>query len=77
MIWALFRKGVSLSDQGIHFSMQGPGFELASPQLGFLRVSHYPVPWKSSNSSSIYPLSPLLEEPPAGREPLHPLVLTP
>lgn len=67
MIWALFRKGVSLSGQGIHFSMQGPGFELAGPQLGFLRVnSDYPVPWKSSNSSSIYPLSPLLEEPPAG-----------
>lgn len=49
-----------------------------APQLGFLRVhSDDHVPWKSSNSSSIYPLSPLLEEPPVGRELLHPLVLTP
>lgn len=78
MIWALFRNGVSPGGQGADFRMQGPGFELAGPQLGFLRVnSDWPVPWKSSNSSSIYPLSPWLEEPPVGREPLHPLVLTP
>lgn len=78
MIWALFRNGVSPGGQGTHFRIQGPGFELVGPQLVFLRViSDCPVPWKNSNSSPVYPLSPLPEELPVGRGPPHPLVLTP
>lgn len=48
--------------QGTHFRIRGPGFELVSRQLVFLRGnSDCPVPWKNSNSSPIYPLSPQLD----------------
>lgn len=58
VIWALFRNGLSPGIQGTHFRIRGPD-ELVGPQLVFLRVnSDCPVPWKNSNSSPIYPLSP-------------------
>lgn len=61
VIWALFRNGLSPGIQGTHFRIREPDFELVGPQLVFLRVnSDCPVPWKNSNSSPIYPLSPQL-----------------